>query len=260
MNLDRNLVPCRTLTFSSSRTIGLYDFIIDFKAEDESVLNSVVSKIGETAKNVNVVSASAPDGTIASNAIGTVAWFPRKITDLDSFSDKVLSYGSELNADHPGFKDEQYRKRRNEITELAKTFRHSSSLPKVQYTPEEIKTWGIVFNKLTELYKTHACAEHQYVFPLLIQNCGYRADNIPQIDDISKFLKDCTGWTLRPVMGLLSSRDFLNALAFRVFHSTQYIRHGSTPLYTPEPDLCHELLGHVPLYADPGMFLCLISS
>lgn len=59
----------------------------------------------------------------------------------------------------------------------------------MEYTEEETKTWGIVFRNLTKLYKTHACREHNHVFPLLIDNCSYREDNIPQLEDVSNFLK-----------------------------------------------------------------------
>ena len=179
-------------------------------------------------------------------------WFPVHISDLDKFADRVLSFGAELDADHPGFKDENYRKARAKFAEIAIKYRyHDPEIPRVQYSEEEKATWKTVYNNLTHLYPTHACSAFNRIFPELQEQCGYGPDNIPQLQDISVYLKRKSGFTLRPVAGLLSSRDFLAGLAHRVFHSTQYIRHPSKPLYTPEPDVCHELLGHVPLFADP---------
>uniref|UniRef100_A0A452GR11 phenylalanine 4-monooxygenase n=1 Tax=Gopherus agassizii TaxID=38772 RepID=A0A452GR11_9SAUR len=238
-----------SLIFSLKEKVGALAKVLRIFEEKSINLTHIESRPSRVNKDENEIGVTVHELSRKKKK-DAVPWFPRTIQELDRFANQILSYGAELDADHPGFKDPVYRARRKEFADIAYNYRHGQPIPEVTYTEEEKKTWGTVFRELKTLYPTHACYEHNHVFPLLEKYCGYREDNIPQLEDVSKFLQSCTGFRLRPVAGLLSSRDFLAGLAFRVFHSTQYIRHGSKPMYTPEPDVCHELLGHVPLFAD----------
>lgn len=228
---------------SSKKIPEQYEFIVTFDGRKDA--SNLLKELKFETTYIEIISREKE------NKDSTVPWFPRKICDLDVFSDNILMCGAELDANHPGFKDQQYRARRKHFTDIAKNYKHGEPIPRVEYTQQEIETWTAIYDKVVHLYKKYACKEYNHIFPLMEENCGYRRDNIPQLDDVSRFLKDSTGFTLRPVAGLLSSRDFLAGLAYRVFHSTQYIRHHANPDYTPEPDICHELLGHAPLFADP---------
>ncbi|KAF1386264.1 hypothetical protein PFLUV_G00092710 [Perca fluviatilis] len=140
---------------------------------------------------VNIVSVNTPPNAWASadEEGDDVPWFPMKISELDQCSHRVLMYGSELDADHPGFKDEVYRQRRKYFVDVAMNYKFGQPIPRIEYTAEEVRTWGVVFRELTQLYPTHACREYLKNLPLLSKHCGYRDDNIPQLEDVSLFLK-----------------------------------------------------------------------
>lgn len=152
-----------------------------------------------------------------------------------------------LDPDHPGFRDPVYRARRNAIASIGKSARDGEPAPRVEYTEEEHQTWRTVWTHLAPMHERYACPE----FYAGLEKVNIDRQRIPQLADVNEILKPHTGFQLRPVAGLVSARTFFEFLGRRLFLSTQYIRHASTPLYTPEPDVVHEVVGHAATLANP---------
>jgi hypothetical protein len=216
-----------------------FDFFVDFNG-----------KVGDANVNALLNALKGMTDKLLVLDEKEVQWFPRHISELDLIANRTLDAGTDLEANHPGFHDGEYRKRRAKLAQQALNYRIGQEIPQTKYTEDEVKTWGIVWDQMEDLWDKYACKEYKASMNLMKKHCNYNRNTIPQISFISSFLQLQTNFRLRPVAGLISSRDFLNGLAFRTFFCTQYIRHPSMPLYTPEPDICHELLGHVPMFAD----------
>ncbi|KAM9313211.1 tyrosine 3-monooxygenase-like [Gastrophryne carolinensis] len=176
--------------------------------------------------------------------------FPKKVQDLDMCQRFIPKFEPHFDQYNPGYGDQEYKKRRAYFAELALMYKDGDALPSVEYTGEETAIWKQVYKGLSALYPNYACKQYLDAFQLLEKKCGFSENSIPQLQNVSSFLKEKTGFKLRPAAGLLSARDFLACLAFRVFPTTQYLRHASAVLHSPEPDCCHELLGHIPMLAD----------
>ena len=146
----------------------------------------------------------------------------------------------QLADDHPGVGDPVYRARRNSIAALALAWTPGDPVPHAQYTAEEHEVWQQVSRELAVLHERLACREYRDGAARI----HLPADRIPQLDEVTAAVEPLTGFRYVPAAGLVPLRDFYGSLADGRFHSTQYIRHHSVPLYTPEPDVIHEVVGH----------------
>jgi phenylalanine-4-hydroxylase len=149
--------------------------------------------------------------------------------------------------DHPGFADAEYRARRNHIAAQAIDWAPPTAIPTVRYTDAEHDVWRTVYRELAIKHDQLACADYRTA----MHNLALPPDHVPQLTEVGTHLTPLTGFTYHPAAGLVPFDEFYGSLADGVFHSTQYLRHHARPLYTPEPDLIHEVIGHGGMLASP---------
>ncbi|MHB1845663.1 MAG: phenylalanine 4-monooxygenase, partial [Deltaproteobacteria bacterium] len=154
----------------------------------------------------------------------------------------------DLDPDHPGFRDIAYRRRRDEIARLALDYVEGTPAPTIAYTDDEQAVWRQVSRELAPLHERLAARAYLDSASLLPLD----QTRVPQLAELNERLRPATGFQMLPVAGLVGARTFLEYLARGIFLSTQYMRHPSRPLYTPEPDVIHELVGHAATLANPA--------
>jgi phenylalanine-4-hydroxylase len=148
-----------------------------------------------------------------------------------------------LDPGHPGEHDAEYVARRKELFALCRKHRlERLGPPLIEYTAEETRIWREVAPKLDELHRKYACG----IYLKAKDDLAITQTEIPQLRPISARLERETNMHLVPAEGALPYRTFYEYIAQRGFPVTQFIRHGSHPEFTPEPDMIHDCLGHVP--------------
>ncbi|MEO5810949.1 MAG: phenylalanine 4-monooxygenase [Rhodanobacter sp.] len=119
--------------------------------------------------------------------------------------------------------------------------------PWADYTRDEHRVWDTLFARQRELLPGRACRE----FLDGVKRFGLGDGGIPKFSELNKVLGAATGWELVGVEGLLPDNVFFDHLAHRRFPVTWWIRKPDQLDYLSEPDLFHDMFGHVPLLLNP---------
>jgi len=117
-----------------------------------------------------------------------------------------------------------------------------------KYTPQDHRTWGTLFNRQLATLKGKVCQEYLDGLKTL----HLTADEVPNYDKMNRYLKAATGWEVLPVPGLIASRPFFSMLANKQFPAGTFIRTPEQLDYLEEPDIFHDVFGHVPLLSNPA--------
>ncbi|MBI3413627.1 MAG: hypothetical protein HY051_06160 [Candidatus Aenigmarchaeota archaeon] len=118
----------------------------------------------------------------------------------------------------------------------------------MKFTGEQNETWKILFNRQVENIKKFACEE----FITGFENLKLSGSRIPSLLEINRRLMPATGWkAVRTPVRYLSDKQWAKHMARREFPITNFIRGRKELDFTPEPDLFHDIFGHLPLLMNP---------
>ena len=113
------------------------------------------------------------------------------------------------------------------------------------YTSEQHAVWAELVGRVLPNVEKHAAREYLEGFEII----GLQPDRLPNLAEITKRLGPRTGWSSTPVSGFLPAPAFFEMLANRLFPTTTWLRSRESLEYTPEPDIFHDVFGHVPMHA-----------
>jgi phenylalanine-4-hydroxylase len=115
------------------------------------------------------------------------------------------------------------------------------------YSAEDHNTWGRLYARMLPRWEQYANERYQAG----IQSLCLPSDRIPRLEDVNRFLSPLTGFQARAVAGYVPAFLFFDCLRNREFPTTVTIRQGDKLDYLPEPDIFHDIAGHVPMHTDP---------
>src|SRR6185436_6549029 len=100
----------------------------------------------------------------------------------------------QLSPDHPGFRDLEYRARRNRIAQLAFSYQPGQPIPVAPYSDEERQLWRSVWEALKPAHEAHACAEYL----ACVRRLAFPSDRIPQLREVNEKVQSISGFRLEP--------------------------------------------------------------